>query len=1836
MVRWSSLLCAWWLAQAAPWTEENAPWNLNFETRHEPDLYYGQWPGHTYNPSPPDWRSLVIYQLLTDRFADGNPQNNELFEDGFDVRDMTFRHGGDFEGLRRRLYYIRGLGCNAIWISPIFQNGYNFYHQYAQLDFTVLDKRLGTLDKLRHLVADAHELGIYVIVDVVMNHMANEFYFEGHSKSQAPWRFHEDDGNREYKLKVRTSKATFFNSSIWCGGDPLWQEFGNSPTGLLLNSDACEERCAEDPDCFYFLWKDDLGSLSTYHCAGFKYCDSPTPYTDGKGSIFKKWTWPVVAEEFAQNVWCGGSGLWSVYGGNATGLLTDQDTCEARCASDDACQYYLWKDDPGADTRFHCAGFSSCSEQSPFGDGSVTIFKKRSKAQRDMDGLYHTPAGRQPYADFWYNNTWDPTAQYNGTVYGQWGESKTDTGFGTYIGSDFHHNGDLQEYYDPWEINLGKIYGVMDDLRLENERVQQKYIAMTKALITSTDVDGFRVDTPMQVPLNFYKVWAPAMRAHAQTLGKDRFGIFGEFFVSVQRYGTMTGRGRDNTMYNQDIFIDDIFTLKGGIVYPYYWYIFTAMVYKLPEYVDGLPLAYVEENKIIDTLDPATQRHEYAMWTFCNNHDNWRLQSMTGFPEFHMCLALITFWPGVPLHYAGDEQDFDSPGSALDGWAREELSPSLAWRAVRTQPNGNPADGDNFDMTSSTYLYIKRLNALRRAYFGEFGNEECDQIQTPTYKTPDVLVFIRGCSADKKVLLVANFHTSEQRLASIDAVPWSSGTVLTDCLVMQNAVQVSVEQSSVSITLAPLQVLVLSPAVESVPAAVVEVWPKHGSSLNGDLGQIILRIKFDRSMADSISNYVLLNGEASSFQCSGDECTKQVDMSSLSDGHHSLEVTKDALDQDGLAVGAAFRSEFMIDRQDGVIANSIQKLPGLICDNGAQICHKATGASWFRVQNVGSNWSEWRQYNESTTKWNAQFSVPVLVQYYSRLSASFIVGDCLAKTGERCHASWHEEMFLRGEFNDWGKHNEGRMMLISSFTWGINVSLSGFVRTRFTPVKDWSKSYGSHPVRELLYNVPDFDPRHQDFNVVPTLSGSEPCRKWMTDRELWSERESIASGAEFATDLWLSHLCTAASPQCVPDATAQWQCHGYTDGQDGAWCASVGTENCWEYGVNDQSEEMSSCGPCYCCRRKVKTAPTGTESTCCVKFNDLFLNYTVTSDLSQCAPSAAPPHHVSTSFTMRIQVGTPSNLEQISVESYKSSVIAALDSVTASVTVAKVSYMVLSTYQLSAVPSELEIVKSEICSLFAAADSCVVRTQTITGGRRLQGLATIQADAEVETSTLSSVSSLANLADDATALQAQLGSNPDVDSSTSLIISQPATTEMKLVTDVTTEEPVAPAVLIPETSTVQTALESSTGVSISVSLATTTTTPTTTTQGLPSTSLTTAAQTSVASTQTSALPAGTCMEVVVRSAGGADGNYADFSMNGQQVELSSGRGFSIVILTEDGGVQSKHVYDTGFEGEGSGPLASLLNGLPDGTAVLIAAMDDASDSLTPEARSSIQMLGATKISSLSYRDSYALIGIKGQSAIAEAHSSAGEGPIELKSNAVWMSSCQASTSAATGGSGAPLALRVKSAGGADGNFAEFYVNGALIDMESARGLSVVVLGETGAIVSKQVFDTGYEAEGAGPLVDLLESLADGTIVMIAAMDDASDSLTAEAKAAIAALGATKVDQISYRSSYALIGVKGRTAIAEEVAAPGEGSLIIEENLTFPLSFSSLSSTSPGASSSEAAQTSSTGLVVDGTTFSTSQQASSSEIGWSFEFIDGCVGYANVFRNALALALLCMM
>jgi len=68
---------------------------------------------------------------------------------GYDLGGVGTRHGGDFAGIAAKLDYIKSLGFSSIWISPVFQNQENSYHGYAQIDFTVLDDRFGTVAEVR-------------------------------------------------------------------------------------------------------------------------------------------------------------------------------------------------------------------------------------------------------------------------------------------------------------------------------------------------------------------------------------------------------------------------------------------------------------------------------------------------------------------------------------------------------------------------------------------------------------------------------------------------------------------------------------------------------------------------------------------------------------------------------------------------------------------------------------------------------------------------------------------------------------------------------------------------------------------------------------------------------------------------------------------------------------------------------------------------------------------------------------------------------------------------------------------------------------------------------------------------------------------------------------------------------------------------------------------------------------------------------------------------------------------------------------------------------------------------------------------------------------------------------------------------------------------------------------------------------------------------------------------------------------------------------------------------------------------------------------------------------
>ena len=127
----------------------------------------------------------IIYLIMPDRFANGDSSNDrggrsgDRMETGFDPTDKGFYHGGDLEGLIGKLDYIQGLGVNAIWLTPVFDNqivqgqgarANAGYHGYWGLDFTNIDPHFGTKSIYKAFVDAAHARGIKVYFDIVVNH----------------------------------------------------------------------------------------------------------------------------------------------------------------------------------------------------------------------------------------------------------------------------------------------------------------------------------------------------------------------------------------------------------------------------------------------------------------------------------------------------------------------------------------------------------------------------------------------------------------------------------------------------------------------------------------------------------------------------------------------------------------------------------------------------------------------------------------------------------------------------------------------------------------------------------------------------------------------------------------------------------------------------------------------------------------------------------------------------------------------------------------------------------------------------------------------------------------------------------------------------------------------------------------------------------------------------------------------------------------------------------------------------------------------------------------------------------------------------------------------------------------------------------------------------------------------------------------------------------------------------------------------------------------------------------------------------------------------------------
>lgn len=125
--------------------------------------------------------SDVLYLIMPDRFANGNPENDVvpgMLENKVDRNEQYARHGGDFKGISEHLDYISDLGVTAVWLNPTQENDMKdgSYHGYAITDYYQIDRRFGSNEEFLQLVNEAHSKGLKVVMDMIFNHCGSENY----------------------------------------------------------------------------------------------------------------------------------------------------------------------------------------------------------------------------------------------------------------------------------------------------------------------------------------------------------------------------------------------------------------------------------------------------------------------------------------------------------------------------------------------------------------------------------------------------------------------------------------------------------------------------------------------------------------------------------------------------------------------------------------------------------------------------------------------------------------------------------------------------------------------------------------------------------------------------------------------------------------------------------------------------------------------------------------------------------------------------------------------------------------------------------------------------------------------------------------------------------------------------------------------------------------------------------------------------------------------------------------------------------------------------------------------------------------------------------------------------------------------------------------------------------------------------------------------------------------------------------------------------------------------------------------------------------------------------
>lgn len=323
--------------------------------------------------------------------------------------------------------------------------------------------------------------------------------------------------------------------------------------------------------------------------------------------------------------------------------------------------------------------------------------------------------------------------------------------------SYFHPYGRIDNFDDqganPSHAELGDLSG-LDDFRTETSRVRNAQIKIFKWWIANTDIDGFRLDAVKHVELGFWQTFTPAIKAYANSIGKNNFFLFGEFFDgNDQKIGRYTGTRAGGP-----------FAMDSLVYFPMYFTLRDLFKYNQP--TSRIDARYAN-NHYYHSPD--------LLLNFLDNHDVTRFVrevGANGASKLRVGLAFIYTSRGIPLLYYGTEQGFN--GDRNGDRNREDMFENPYWDADAEHP------GDNFNPDHPLYQYVVRLNRIRSENIALRRGGQTQRWNSTT--GPGLYIFTREYGNQEILVVLNTSNTTQNANPRLTTALNPPGSVLRDQL----------------------------------------------------------------------------------------------------------------------------------------------------------------------------------------------------------------------------------------------------------------------------------------------------------------------------------------------------------------------------------------------------------------------------------------------------------------------------------------------------------------------------------------------------------------------------------------------------------------------------------------------------------------------------------------------------------------------------------------------------------------------------------------------------------------------------------------------------------------------------------------------------------------------------------------------------------------------------------------------------------------------------------------------------------------------------------------------